>query len=146
MENLFTSVEALQGGQLFGVLQKDKKYPLVATRDLGDIAAGWLLDAGWSGHQVRGVHGPEDLSAQDQVDLMSRVLGRSVRYQQIPPEALREAFLKRGASPSVAAGYFEMFKAFAHEDYRPAEQRTAETTTSTTFESFVREVLAPRLR
>lgn len=146
MENLLTSVEALNGGQLFGVLQKDKKYPLVAARDVGDLAARWLLDPGWSGHQVRGVHGPEDLSAQDQVDLIGRVLGRPVRYQQIPPEALREAFLKRGASPSVAAGYCDMFRAFAQEDYRPTEQRTAETTTSTTFESFVREALAPRLR
>ena len=146
MENLFTSVDALKGGQLFGVLQKDKKYPLVATRDLGDVAARWLLDPGWSGHQVRGVHGPEDLSAQDQVELLSRVLGKPVRYQQLPPESLREAFLKRGASPSVADGYFEMFKGFAHLDYRPTERRTAETTTPTTFESFVREVLAPRLR
>jgi uncharacterized protein YbjT (DUF2867 family) len=146
MENLFASVEALKNGQLFGVLLPDKKYPLVATRDIGDVAARWLLDPNWSGHQVRGVHGPEDLTAQEQVDIMSRVLGKPIRYQQIPPEALRDTFLKRGASPSVADGYFDMFKSFAQKDYQPTETRTAETTTPTTFETFVREVLAPRLR
>lgn len=146
MENLFTSVEALRSGQLFGVLPRAKKYPLVATRDLGDAAAGWLLDPSWRGHQVRGVHGPEDLSVDDQVAILSRVLGKTIQYRQIPPAALRDTFLKRGASPSVAEAYFEMFNAFAREDYQPTEKRTAETTTSTTFETFVREALAPRVR
>lgn len=146
MENLLTSVEAVKHGQLFGVLLPDKRYPLVATRDLGDVAARWLLDPQWTGHHVRGVHGPEDLSAQDQAALLSRVLGRPIRYQQIPLEALRDTLLKRGASPSVAEGYFDMFRFFAHEDYQPTEKRTAETTTPTTLEMFVRESLAPRLR
>jgi uncharacterized protein YbjT (DUF2867 family) len=146
MENLFTSVDALKQGQLFGVLLPDKQYPLVATRDLAEVAARWLLDPTWSGHQVRGVHGPADVSAQDQVEVLSRVLGRPVRYQQLPPEALRAAFLKRGASPSVADAYTDMFRGFAQQDYHPTEQRTAETTTSTPLEAFVREVLAPRLR
>lgn len=146
MENLFTSVEAVKNGQLFGVLPPDKKYPLVATRDVGDVAARWLLDSTWTGHQVRGVHGPEDLSAQEQVAILSRVLGKPIWYQQIPPEALRDTLLKRGASPSVAEGYFDLFKSFAHKDYQPTEKRTAETTTSTALETFVRESLAPRLR
>jgi hypothetical protein len=51
-------VEALQNGQLFGVLLPEKKYPLVATRDVGDVAARWLLDRSWSGHQVRGCTAP----------------------------------------------------------------------------------------
>jgi len=146
MENLLTSAEALQNGQLFGVLLPEKKYPLVATRDVGDVAARWLLDRSWSGHQVRGVHGAADLSTQDQADILGWVLGKPIRYQQIPLEALREAFLKRGASPSVAEGYVDMYRSFAREDYQPTEKRTAETTTPTTLEMFAREVLAPRLQ
>ena len=145
MENLFASVEALKNGQLFGVLPPTKRYPLVTARDLGDVAAKWLLDPTWIGHLVRGVHGPADLTALDQVEILSRVLSKPIRYQQIPAEALREQFQKRGASPSVAAGFVDMFKGFAESDYHPAEQRTAETTTPTTLETFAREVLAPRL-
>ncbi|NOK15494.1 NmrA family NAD(P)-binding protein [Corallococcus carmarthensis] len=146
MENLFTSVEALKHGQLFTLLPPDKKYPLVATRDVGDVAARWLLDSTWTGHHVRGVHGAEDLSAHELAGILERVLGTPMRCQQVPPEALRDAFLKRGMSPSVADAYAGMFKAFAQKDYRPTEPRTPETTTPTTFESFVRERLAPRLR
>jgi hypothetical protein len=47
---------------------------------------------------------------------------------------------------SVATGYFDMFRGFADEDYHPTEQRTAETTTATTLETFVRETLALRIR
>jgi uncharacterized protein YbjT (DUF2867 family) len=146
MENLLISIEALKNGQLFGVLVPEKKYPLVATCDVGDVAARWLLDSSWSGHQVRGVHGAADLSTQDQADILGRVLGKPIRYQQLPLERLREAFLKRGASPSVAEGYVDMYRSFAREDYQPTEKRTAETTTPTTLETFAREVLAPRLR
>jgi uncharacterized protein YbjT (DUF2867 family) len=143
MENLFSSIESLKNGMLFGVLLAEKKYPLVASRDVGDVAAEVLLDSRTRGHRVRGVHGPEDLSSQDQADIIGRVLEMPVRYRQIPVEALRETLIKRGATPSVAAGYFEMFRGFAAEDYRPTEQRTAETTTATTLETFVREILAP---
>ncbi|RKH61284.1 NmrA family NAD(P)-binding protein [Corallococcus llansteffanensis] len=146
MENLFASVGTLKQGQLFTLLPPDKKYPLVATRDVGDVAARWLRDSTWTGHHLRGVHGPEDLSAQDLADILGRVLGRPVRCQQVPQDSVRDAFLERGASPSVADGYFHMFRSFAHKDYQPTEPRTAETTTPTTFETFVRESLSPRLQ
>lgn len=145
MENLLGSLESLKNGQLFGVLPPEKKYPLVAAQDVGGVAAKWLADSTWNGHHVRGVHGPEDLSAIDQVAILSRVLNRPIRYQQIPAEALRENFLKRGATPSVADAYFELFKSFAQTDYRPSELRSAETTTPTTLESFVRGSLLPKV-
>jgi uncharacterized protein YbjT (DUF2867 family) len=67
------------------------------------------------------VHGASDLSTQDQADILGRVLDKSIRYQQIPLEALREALLKRGASPSVAEGYVDMYRSFVREDYQPTE-------------------------
>ncbi|MFO0747318.1 MAG: NAD(P)H-binding protein [Myxococcota bacterium] len=145
MENLLGSLDALRQGQLFGVLRPDKTYPLVAARDVGDVAARWLLDASWSGHQVRGVHGPEDLSAEDQAAILGAALGRPVSYRQIPPAALRAKLVERGASASVADAYAAMFAGFAAPDYRPSEPRTAETTTATTLATFAQEVLAPRL-
>jgi uncharacterized protein YbjT (DUF2867 family) len=146
MENLFNSIQTLKSGQLFGANAADKKYPLVATRDIGDAAAKWLLDEKWTGHRAQGVHGPADLSAQEQVETLSRVLGKPVTYQPVPVEQVKQTFLKMGASPSVAEGYAEMTGAFANKDYVPTEKRTAETTTPTSFEEFAREVLAPRLR
>jgi uncharacterized protein YbjT (DUF2867 family) len=146
MENLFSSLPTLKNGLFFGASLPEKKYPLVATRDIGDVAAKWLLDETWSGHRVQGVHGPQDISAQEEADVLTRLLGKGVKYQQVPVQQVRESFLKMGASPSVADSYAEMAGAFAGKDYAPTEKRTPETTTPTTFETFVREVLAPRLR
>jgi uncharacterized protein YbjT (DUF2867 family) len=145
MENLVGSVDALKKGQLFGVLPPEKRYPLAATRDVGDVAARWLLEASRVGHHVRGVHGPADLSALDIAAILGRALGTTIRYQRIPSAALRDSFTRRGASASVADAYREMFEGFAREDYRPSEARTVETTTPTTLESFARDVLAAHL-
>jgi uncharacterized protein YbjT (DUF2867 family) len=146
MENLLNSIPTLKNGQLFGANPPDKKYPVVATRDIGDAAARWLLDDKWTGHRVQGVDGPSDLSAQDQVDILSRMLGKPFRYQQVPAAQVKENLLKMGASPSVAENYEEMTRGFANKDYAPTEKRTADTTTPTTFETFVRDVVVPRLR
>lgn len=145
MENLLSSIDALKSGELFGVLPPAKTYPLVATRDVGDVAAKWLLDGSWSGHHVRGVHGPTDVSANDQVAILSRVLERPIRYRHIPAAALRAAFVKRGASASVADAYEAVFAAFAHADYAPTEKRNEETTTPTTLETFAREILRDKI-
>jgi uncharacterized protein YbjT (DUF2867 family) len=146
MENLLNSLATLKEGRLFGTNPPDKKYPLVATRDIGDAAAHWLLDEKWTGHRTVGVDGPVDSSAREQVETLSRVLGKPVTYQQIPAEQVKQNFLKMGATPSVAGAYAEMMGAFAAESYTPTEKRTAQTTTPTTLEQFAREVLAPRLR
>ena len=86
MENLLSSIEPLKGGQLFGVLSPDKKYPLVAARDVGEVAARWLLDTRWLGHQTRGVHGAADLTAREQVDTIS---ARPRRTGAVPPDTRR---------------------------------------------------------
>jgi uncharacterized protein YbjT (DUF2867 family) len=146
MENLLSSVATLKEGRLFGTLEPGQKAPLVATRDIGDVAARWLLDSKWTGRRVVGVQGPADLSPQDQAQILSRVLGKAIQYVRVPPESVKENFLKMGASPAVATAYAEMMKGFADPSYSPAEKRSAETTTTTTLEEFAREVLAPRLR
>lgn len=99
---------------------------------------------GFDGHAAR--REPGQVSAQARPSRSERagtgelvgVLGRPVRCQQIPAEALRQKFLERGASASVAEAYFEMFKGFAREAYEPSERRTVETTTPTTLDSFLR--------
>lgn len=146
MENLFSSIPALKNGSFFGAASPQTQYPLVATRDIGDVAAKWLLDDKWSGHRVQGVHGPQDLSADEQAAILTRVLGKPVKYQKVPVQQIREGLLKNGVNPSIADSYTEMLGSFARDDYAPSKKRTPETTTPTTLEAFVREILAPRLR
>src|SRR3546814_1014715 len=45
---------------------------------------------------------PEDLSFDDQAAIISDVIGRDVRYQQISFDQFKQQFLDRGASESFA--------------------------------------------
>ena len=131
-------------GQVFGGFDGALTFPQVATRDIGDVAARWLLDAAWTGQPTIGVHGPRDLSSNEQAQLIAEALGRPVRYTQIPVEAVKQAMAGFGMSPSVVENYGEMIAGFAASRYaHPGEPRTAETTTPTEFGAWAREVLRP---
>jgi uncharacterized protein YbjT (DUF2867 family) len=100
-----------ESGMFSGVIDPDRKLPLTATRDIGAVAVQLLNDGHWAGQQEIPLLGPEDLSFNDMAATMSDVLGREVRYQQIPFEQLKAQFLRRGASQSMAEGFVGMYRA-----------------------------------
>lgn len=120
----------------------DTRTPMVATRDIGDVAARWLLDGSWTGHHVRGVHGAADLTFAEAAAAIGAGVGREARYVQVPAEAAKEALMGFGSSEHVAGEYARMFTALDHAagDHEP---RTPETTTPTTLEAWAREVMRP---
>jgi uncharacterized protein YbjT (DUF2867 family) len=143
MENFLAAVPTIADhGAIYMSLGPDTSLAMVATRDIGDVAARWLLDAGWSGHHVAGVHGPADLTPADVARAFSAVLGREVRYVQVSEEDARQALRGMGASEHVADEYSRLFTALdRHAADR--EPRTPETTTPTTIEAWARETLLP---
>lgn len=145
MENFLASLSTIaQDGMLYNALPPTMPIPMVATRDIADVATRWLRSGDWIGHEVTGVHGPADRTMQDAAHVFSEALGRSVQYQQVSPEAVAEGLVSMGATPGVAADYAAMVGGRAHYglDYI-AEPRTGATTTPTTLETFAREVLRP---
>lgn len=58
MENFLLSLPTIaESGTIYGAFPPDLRFPMVATRDIGDVAANWLLErTSWSGHHVQGVH------------------------------------------------------------------------------------------
>jgi uncharacterized protein YbjT (DUF2867 family) len=143
MENLLQFVPTLrEQSVMYNPIAPTVKLPMVATRDIGDVAARRLLDQTWSGHRTVGVHGPADLSMTDAATILGRVLGRQVTYAQVPVQAAVDAMKQHGLSNAVATGYGEMLHGLSHPSVS-AEERTIETTTPTTLEEFAREVIRP---
>jgi uncharacterized protein YbjT (DUF2867 family) len=142
MENLLMQVPMLKQGQLVDPGDPELAMPWVATRDIADVAAKWLLDSSWTGHSVVPVSGPRDVKLAEVVSTLSAVLGKTITFQRIPFDAVREGFLKRGASVSVADAYRNMMATFQSGVVKE-EPRTAASTTPTTIEQFAREVLKP---
>ncbi len=143
MDNLLNQIEAIKKqGMFFSPISGDLKAPTCATRDIATVAAKLLLDHSWSGHDNVPILGPEDLSYEDMAQTMSEVLGKPVRFQQIPFEAFKARHIGSGMSEAMAQGFLEMMIA-KNEGLDNAEPRTPQATTPTSFHQWCEEVLKP---
>lgn len=129
-------------GMFFLPIDGDRKLPAVAACDIASVAAGLLLDPSWSGSGEVPVLGPEDLSFNDMARIMSDVLGKSVRYQQVTFEVYKAGFVQRGMSDAMAQGMTDMARA-KNEGLDNAVQRTHRNSTPTSFRQWCEEELRP---
>ena len=143
MDNILRQVEPIKSrGVFFSPISGDRKLPTSATHDIAAVAARLLLKSSWSGVGYAAVLGPEDLSFNDMAAIISEVLGKPVRFQQISFEAFNAGFIERGASGAFAQGMTDMMRA-KNEGLDNAEPRTPENTTPTSFRQWCEEVLKP---
>lgn len=143
MDNTLRQVGPLKTqGVFFGPLDPDRKDPYCSTGDIAAVAARWLLDDSWTGQEDVAVLGPEDLSCNDMARILSEVLGKPIRYGQIPFAALGAQLTERGASEAMARGMVDMMVA-KNEGLDHVIPRTPESTTPTTFRQWCEEVLKP---
>jgi uncharacterized protein YbjT (DUF2867 family) len=143
MDNILNQIEPIRNqGMFFSPVSGDRKHPTCATRDIAAAAARLLLDGSWSGRDSVPVLGPEDLSFNDMVQIMSEVLGKPVRFQQIPAEAFKATLIGHGMSEAMAQGMVDMMLA-KNEGLDDAEPRTPQSTTPTSFRQWCEEVLKP---
>jgi uncharacterized protein YbjT (DUF2867 family) len=143
MDNLLNQVQAIKTqGMFFSPIAGDRKLPTCASRDIAAVAAKLLLDPSWSGRGSVPVLGPEDLSFNDMAHIMSDVLGKPVRFQQIPGEGFKTRLMGFGMAEAMAQGMLDMMLA-KNEGLDNAEPRTAQATTPTSFRQWCQEVLKP---
>ena len=143
MDNVLRQLEPIKSrGVFFWPIDGDRKLPACATCDIAAVAARLLLEASWSGVGHAAVLGPEDLSFSDMAAIISDVLGKPVRFQQISLEAFKAGFIERGASKAFAQGMTNMMRA-KNEGLDNAEPRRPENTTPTSFRQWCEEVLKP---
>lgn len=143
MDNLLRDVPTIRdGGRFHASLDRALKVPHCATADVAEVAAGLLLDRGWTGQGHRAVLGPADQSMDELAATMSDVLARRIEYVQVTLDDLRAGLLARGASPAMADGMVAMMAA-KNAGLDNAEPRTAENTTPTSFREWCEKVLKP---
>jgi uncharacterized protein YbjT (DUF2867 family) len=143
MENMLWQVEPIKRqGMFFQPISGDRKFPTCATRDIASAAAKLLLDDSWSGQDSVPVLGPEDLSFNDMAQIMSEVLQRPIRFQQIPSEAYKATLTQHGMSEAWAQGLVDMATAVDQGVY-DAEPRSPQFPTPTSFRQWCEEVFKP---
>ena len=143
MDNLLWQIEAIKNqGAFFSPLSAARKMPACATRDIATVAAALLLDSCWSGAGSVPLLGPEDLSLNDMAQIMSEVLRRPIRYQQIPFDAYKAQLSDHGMSEAMAQGMVDMMRA-KNAGLDNAEPRTPQASTPTSFRQWCQDVLKP---
>ena len=144
MENNLAAIGMIHRLGLFGnALLPDVKFPMVATRDVGNYAAQRLLDLDFSGKQTRELLGERDLSMTETTAVIARGIGKpDLRYEQFPYDQVQEVLTQLGVPPKGAAMYIEMYKAINAGVLVPVESRSRENTTPTSIEQFVQDVFA----
>ena len=145
MDNLLRQVELIKTQGIFSLpISGDLKQPSVCTRDIAATAARLLLDRAWTGVGSVPVLGPEDLSCNDMARIMSEVLGKPVRFLEIPGEAFKARLLQRGMSEAMAQANLDMWVAY-NQGLDTAEPRTPQSRTPTSFRQWCEDVLKPRV-
>jgi uncharacterized protein YbjT (DUF2867 family) len=145
MDNLLRQVELIRTQGIFSLpISGELRQPSACTRDIAAAAATLLLDQTWGGVGSIPILGPEDLSYNDMARIMSEVLGKPVRFQEIPGEAFKARLLQRGMSEAMAQANLDMWVAYNH-GLDTAEPRTPQSTTPTSFRQWCEEVLEPRV-
>ncbi len=142
MDNALQQVDAIRAGKMFGPVDPDRKLPHTATRDSGAAAAALLRDRTWTGQEDVAVLGPEELSYAELAAITADVLGREVRYQQVPFEASKAQLLGFGMSEGFAQGYVDMMRA-KNEGMDNAAPRSSGTIGATSFRQWAEQELKP---
>jgi NAD(P)H dehydrogenase (quinone) len=97
MENAAWDVgPARDEGVVHSFLQPlDKAVPMVATADVGRVAA-QLLQQTWSGKRVVELEGPQRVSPNDLAAAFAEILGRPVRAEAVPRQTWGALFMAQG--------------------------------------------------
>ena len=148
MENILPQVGIINSlGFMAGPVQGDLPLPMIATRDIGAVAAEALLKLNFQGKQSRELQGERDVTYNQVANLIGSAVGKSgLIYQQLPPVQIRPALLQMGMSNSMVDLLLEMTEAVNTGHMRALEPRSAATTTPTKLETWINDVFVPAYR
>jgi uncharacterized protein YbjT (DUF2867 family) len=100
---------AKDGGVLPTFLTPDRRIAMVASRDIGRVAAESLLDPA-RGRRTIELAGPEDYSPEDIAHSLSKVFGRKIEVQAAPMSAAPAVLQSDGMSEDLARLFVEMLE------------------------------------
>lgn len=145
MENHLWSVGMIkQMGMIGSATAADVKFPMIATRDIAEVAVDLLTVRGFGPNSVLELLGPCDYSMNDVAATIGAAIGRpGLKYVQFPVEDAIKGMVGMGLSQDLAKNYAELSMAISERIGIRAIARTPRTTTPTTLEAFVRSTFVP---
>jgi uncharacterized protein YbjT (DUF2867 family) len=145
MENTLPQIGIIRSfGMMAGPLRADLPLPMIATKDIGAVAAEALLRLDFTGQRTQELLGPRDLTYAEATKIIGLAIGKpDLTYTQLPDEQVLQAMTGMGVSRNMAQLLCEMSASLNNGYMKPLERRSEKNTTPTTFETFVEEVFLP---
>jgi uncharacterized protein YbjT (DUF2867 family) len=145
MENLLPQVGVIKTfGIVAGPLKRDVPSPMIATRDIGAVAAEALLKLDFEGKRARELQGARDVTYEEAAAIVGAAIGKpGLMYQKLPGMQLKPALMQMGMSASMVDLLLEMAEAINSGHMKMLEPRSQANTTPTTLETFAAEVFVP---
>src|SRR5262249_39052687 len=134
------SAAAIKDSGVFYLPVGDARQSLVDVRDIASVAVRALTEPGHEGRTYE-LTGPESLSYSDVAEILTRVLGRPVRYAVVPPETALGFMRTSGMPEWNARAVVELYGAFAGDAYSRTTDAIERITGNPpiSFERFVRD-------
>ena len=139
MENTLGLIGIIKQMGIAGTaVSADQKFPMVATKDIGAVAANRLLDLNFEGNTVEYVLGPRDISYSEVTAIAGQAIGMpELQYMQFPAEDAVKGMVASGFCGEDAARLMvDLAKALNDGRMLSGHQRTEANSTPTTYEEF----------
>ena len=109
MQNILTyNAPTIRTDGAFYAAMGDAKTSLIDVRDIAEVAAKSLLSPGEHAGQTYELNGPEAVSNAEIAARIARVIGREVKYVDIPESAQRKAMLDSGMPEWLVTAILEL--------------------------------------
>jgi len=148
MENIWGQAEQIRKQNIYPVPMKNAAFSPIATRDIGRIAAKILTNPSAHKGKHYAITGPESLTGEKHAEILSKVLGKEVKYVDLDPEILRGALQGMGMAQWLVKAVIELQVEVISKNmanFISPETKNILGTDGTTFEEFVKGI-APSLK
>jgi len=140
MQNFLGSAATIRKDGAFYGCMGQGKAAVVDARDIAAVAVSCLTGAGHE-RKAYPITGPEALTQEELAGKLSAVLGKTVKYVNLPPEQFEQGLLGAGLPEWLASDYITLHQAFANGAASAIAATVRELTGKAprTFDSFARD-------
>jgi uncharacterized protein YbjT (DUF2867 family) len=140
MQNTMMAAQTIASDGVIYWDMKDGRLGMIDVRDMVDVAVAVLTGSGHEGKSYI-LTGPAAISLYDVAATFSKVLGKDVKYVNVPGEAALQFMVSMGLPEWIAKGYGELMEGFS-ENFANRVTDNVETLTghpARSFEQFARD-------
>ena len=139
MENALGQIDTIKNMGIMGSpIKGEMSFPMVATNDIGELAAKRLLNLDFKGSEVQYLLGSRDVTFNEVAGIFGKVIGKEdLKYVDFPYEDAKKAMMEGwGFSKNVADSYIEFMQTANTGNLFEDAKRTEQNTTPTSVEDF----------